>query len=334
MSTAFVLGQKNLTYDPAGLVALYESYPAVRDSYAQAADWSGHQVQDLLHKRADDKGLSLVTSVGLTAAMLGIADVLAEQGVLPGTVGGLSLGALTAAAVAGALPRREVVRLLCDTDASDVPESPEHPEGCVAAVLPLGQSVEGFYGTRPGVWFSGDFGMHVSGAFRMVLLSGHREALDRLAAEHPPEYFVFSEEPIAVHSPLRHRARDITARLTAGIEFGDPAVPLCSSLEERTLFTGAEVRSMVARNVVEPVHTDRLAREMRRQGARLGLVLGPTLPRDAFEFPFPVVHIEAPEDVAAAVAAVTEHGGGTVTGQTATTAQSADSPQTEGRTRA
>ncbi|MFI5908332.1 hypothetical protein [Dactylosporangium sp. NPDC051541] len=307
MTVAFILGQKNLNYDPAGLIALHEQCPAVRDSYTGVGRWSGNDPELLVRGSEDPVVRSRTISLGLAAAMLGIADVLRERGVRPAVVGGISLGAMVAAALAGAVPRRQLIELLARTAEDDVPLDPARPEGCVAAVLPLGQTYEEFYGTRPGIWFGGDFGLHTSGAFRMLLLSGYRDALEELAAGYPPEYFVFSDEDVAVHCALRHRARDEVARRTAAMDFTDPAVPMCSSLEPRELHSAALVRAEFSRNVVEPVHTDHLSDRMRRLGVRLGVVLGPTLPRDGFEFPFPVVYVDAPEHLDQAVAAVGEH---------------------------
>ncbi|GAA1539883.1 hypothetical protein GCM10009827_069020 [Dactylosporangium maewongense] len=307
MSLAFILGQKNLAYDPTGLIALYERHQAVRDSYDRAAQWTGIDVALLLRTADDATQRSRTTSIGLAAAMLGIADLLGEHGVHPAMVGGISLGAMVSGALSGAVAREDVIGLLGHTDGDQRPDRDELPEGCVAAVLPLGQTYESFYGTRPGVWFAGDFGMHTSGAFRMLLLSGYRDALDELATGYPPEYFVFSEETVAVHSPLRHRARDVLARIAADIEFTVPAVPMCSSLEPRVLHSADQVRSEFSRNVVEPIRADHLTGQMRRLGARLGVILGPTLPRDGFEFPFPVVYVDAPDDIDQVVAAVREH---------------------------
>lgn len=307
MSLAFILGQKNQTYDPSGLIGLYEQHQAVRDAYERASEWTGIDVGLLLRTVEDETQRSRTTSVGLAAAMLGIADVLAEHDVRPAMVGGISLGAMVSGALSGAVPRQDVLALLADTDGDQRPDRDEAPEGCVAVVLPLGQTYESFYGTRPGIWFSGDFGVHTSGAFRMLLLSGYRAALDELATGYPPEYFVFSDETVAVHSPLRHRARDVIARAVAGMTFTDPIVPMCSSLEPRVLHSAELVRGEFSRNVVEPIRADHLTGQMRRLGARLGVILGPTLPRDGFEFPFPVVYVDAPDDIDHAVAAVREH---------------------------
>ena len=307
MSLAFILGQKNLTYDPTGLAGLYERHEPVRAVYDRAAQWTGLDAGLLLRPGSDPAQRSRNTSIGLAAAMFGIADLLAGHGIHPAMVGGISLGAMVSGALCGAVSRRDVIGLLAHTDGDQRPDRAERPEGCGAAVLPLGQTYESFYGTRPGIWFGGDFGMHTSGAFRMLLLSGYREALDQLASGYPPEYFVFSDETVAVHSPLRYRARDVLARVAADIEFSDPAVPMCSSLEPRVLHSAEQVRSEFSRNVVEPVRADHLTGQMRRLGARLGVILGPTLPRDGFEFPFPVVYVDAPDDISQVVAAVREH---------------------------
>ncbi|GAA3245988.1 hypothetical protein ACFO1B_40425 [Dactylosporangium siamense] len=307
MSLAFILGQKNLTYDPTGLIGLYEQHQAVRDAYERAAEWTGLDVGLLLRTVEDDTQRSRTTSVGLAAAMLGITDLLGERGVHPAMVGGISLGAMVAGALSGAVSRQDVIGLLGHTDGDQRPDRAELPEGCVAAVLPLGETYESFYGTRPGIWFGGDFGMHTSGAFRMLLLSGYRDAIDQLATGYPPEYFVFSDETVAVHSPLRYRARDVLARIAADITFTDPVVPMCSSLEPRVLHSADQVRSEFSRNVVEPIRAEYLTGQMRRLGARLGVILGPTLPRDGFEFPFPVVYVDSPDDIDHVVAAVREH---------------------------
>ena len=48
--------------------------------------------------------------------------------------------------------------------------------------------------------------------------------------------------------------------------------------------------------------------EMAAHGVRLGLVLGPSLIKDVLKFPFPMVHVDSPEGIAEAVAALFEFG--------------------------
>jgi [acyl-carrier-protein] S-malonyltransferase len=228
--------------------------------------------------------------------MTGLYDLLRDRGLEPAAVGGLSLGTMVSCAIAGSIARADLFRLLVDAELGDEPSREGRIQACAGAVLPVGSDYETFYGGREGIWLAGDFGMHESGAFRMLLLSGYRDALEAAAAHVPPEYFVFTDEPMAPHCPLRaHVAERVAARL-ATVPLADPDVVLCSALERGVLTTAAEVADVFVRNIVSPVHLDHLTGEMVARGARMGLVLGPTLPQ-TFEFPFPVGYLDSPESL-------------------------------------
>jgi [acyl-carrier-protein] S-malonyltransferase len=310
MSLAFFLGQKNITYDPAGMVAFHETEPAVRRVYEQAAEWTGMDEESLLRNLSRDEAeQSKVTSLGLAAAMIGIADLLAEMGVQPTALGGMSLGAMVSAGLAGSLSRKDLLTLIAHVERGPSRVEGERRQGIAAVVMPLGGDEDFYYGEkREGVWFGGDFGMHVSGAFRMQLVSGYRDALDQLQSELPEGYLIMSEEAVAAHSPLMKPTQDLIAERVAGIEFADPRLTLCSPLEQGLLTTAAQVREMFVRNAVEPVYTDRLSQEMVHRGAKCIVVLGPTLPRDGFEFPVPVAYVDNPADIAGLVQMMYENG--------------------------
>ena len=308
MSIAFILGQKNVSYDPAGLIALYETEPDIRAAYHLAADATGIDLDALLHNRGTgEKEQRCVASVGLAAAMMGIYDVLIGRGVVPAAIGGLSLGTMASAALAGSLDRGDLLRILYRAEAADEAVPGARQQACTGAVLPVGCDYESFYGGREGYWLAGDFGMHESGAFRMLLLSGYRDALEAEAAKHPKEWFVFSEEIIAPHCPLRQHVADLVAAELKQLTLADPRLRLCSCLERGTLTTAAEVEDVLVRNVVSTVDLDNLSQEMVSHGATMGVVLGPTLPK-TFEFPFPITYVDEPahlDQVCASMAATT-----------------------------
>lgn len=314
MSLASIFGTNLFNYQPGGVIDFYESFPAVREIYGQAAEWTGVDVEVLLHqngeKAAGDEQLRLQAgSVALAAAQLGIHDVLAEKGIRPALVGGLSLGGMVSSCVAGVLSRRELIELLFSSQHLPASPAATRREGVASAFLPLDYDPEFYYGeSREGVYLGSDFGCDATGACRVVLLTGYRDALEKLAAEVPPGSVVVSDDGnIAVHSPLRRAARDLISDRVAAIDFADPVLPLCSCLEERTLKSAGEAREMFVRNVVEPVSTVHLTEEMRRHGTRLGLVIGPSLIKDLLQFPFPVVYVDSPQALPAAVAAIFEH---------------------------
>jgi [acyl-carrier-protein] S-malonyltransferase len=297
MSVAFILGQRQTAYDPTGLIAFHETEAQVRDAYQQAAETTGIDVEHLLHNIADgEQQRRVVASVGLAAAMIGIHDVLLGRGFDPVAIGGLSLGTMVGTALAGSLDRAELYRLLLLAEMADAPDETGRAQGCAGAVLPVGSEYESFYGTQEGIWLAGDFGMHESGAFRMLLVAGYRDVLDEVASRVPKEYFLFNEEPIAPHCPLRQHVADQVAEHLKSVTLADPVTRLCSCLERGTLTTASEVADMLVRNIVSTVHLDAITQEMVSNGAKLGVVLGPTLPH-TFEFPFPIVYVDAPEHI-------------------------------------
>ena len=296
MSVAFILGQRQTAYDPANLIRLHKAEFRLQDAYTEAAETTGIDVEHLLNNVAEgERAKRVVASVGLAAAMIGIHDVLRDRGIAPAAIGGLSLGTMVGSALAEALTRPDLYRLLALAENADEPDLTGRAQGCAGAVLPIGEKYESFYGGQEGIWLAGDFGMHESGAFRMLLLAGYRDALEEAASRVPKEYFQFNEEVIAPHCPLRQHVADAVAEYLKEVPVADPTVRLCSCIERGTLSTASEVADMLVRNMVTGVDLDAVSGEMIAAGAKIGLVLGPTLP-PVFEFPFPVVYLDAPED--------------------------------------
>ncbi|GAA2643545.1 hypothetical protein GCM10010399_91910 [Dactylosporangium fulvum] len=314
MSLAFIFGTNLLNYDPRGVAEFHAANPVMQRVYERVGEWTGLDEDLLLRRREDDdpdpEARSRHGSVALAAAMVGIHDVLGEQGIHPGAVGGLSLGSMVSSCLAGVLPRQALFELLMRMDHVGPQDPDGRAEGVAVAFLPVDQEEELLVEPkRDGVWLAGDFGTHPTGTFRILLLSGYREALEQLAAETTVGSVQVQEaNTVAVHTPLRAPVRDSIARVTAGVALADPVLPLCSCLEPRTLTTAAEVADMFSRNAVETIRIDAMSGEMRRHKTRLGLVLGPSLPRGWIDFPFPVVHVESPADLPGVMAGIFEHG--------------------------
>ncbi|MER8186038.1 ACP S-malonyltransferase [Kitasatospora sp. NPDC094015] len=297
--------------EPHGL-ELYQAYPVMRDLYAEVAGWTGLTEGRLLDEPLPEapEERQAVGTVRETVLALAVHDVLAEHGLRPSVLGGLSLGAMTASCLAGSLGRRELFDMLLH--ARHAPELPaEEPrQGLALAFVPAGAD-ESAYGVkgRPGVHLAGDFGSTVDGSVHLLMLSGELAALQELATEVPPGTVVpLPDRPIAVHSPLREPFRAFMAPYLDAMDFADPELPLLSCLERRRLTTGAEVRDLFHRNATEPISLVDVCAGMAEQGVRLGVVLGGSIPDGILDFPFPVVHVDRPEHIEQALAAVFELG--------------------------
>ncbi|MET9894314.1 ACP S-malonyltransferase [Streptomyces sp. NPDC006465] len=316
MTVAYVVGGR-VNLDAAATDSFHESFAPVREVYARAARWTGLTAAQLRTEElpADQEERQSRGSLRQAALVLGIADVLAERGVSPSVTGGISLGGMTAGALAGALDREHYLRFLHRQRL--VPQLPsEVPEQAVArAFVPAGDNPADYYGeARPGVHLAGDFGPVLEGTKRMLLLGGHRAAVEDLAASLPERTVVVLEgQTIAAHTELRAHERDFLAPYVHTMPFTAPRVPVCSAVqpEPRALTTADEVRDLFDRNPVAPITMPGMLAELERHGTRLAVLLGKSIPKGVIDFPFPVVHIHEPGDLDEAAAAVAELAGST-----------------------
>ncbi|MEU5214249.1 ACP S-malonyltransferase [Streptomyces sp. NPDC020742] len=304
---AFLCGTDLGPWDAGGLAAFHAGSPVLRYQYRKMAGWAGVEADALLRPAGDGDAPRhpVAGRLALATAMLGIHDVLAAHRIRPGVLGGVGTGALVAASLAGALPRAELVRALMAGGAGTGDRA-----ASALAFWPARSVPDWYRGAGcEEVRFGGALGRDTSGRYRVVLLTGERSALLRLAAAAPPGAVrPGGSDRCVVHDPLAREAQARMRRLAAGLPFTAPRLPLCSALEARTLCTADEVRELFARTVVEPADLDSGVAAMQAHGVRLGLVLGPSLPRNLLRFPFPVVPVESPEDLPHAIGALLELG--------------------------
>lgn len=296
--------------EPHG-VELYQAYPVMRDLYARIAEWSGLTTGQLLDEELpkETEARQSVGSIRETALAMAVYDILAEQGLHPAVLGGLSLGAMTASALVGAVDRRALIGMLAHS--RTVPALPEDApaQGMALAFVPAGTEVAAFTADRPGVHLSGDFGPTADGTAGIMMLSGERAALEALAADLPPGLITpLPDRTIAVHSPLRAHFRTFMAPHIDAMDFQAPALPLASCLDPKILRTGDDVRDLFHRNATDPISLVDVYTGMKQQGVRLGLVMGGSIPDGILRFPFPVVHVDRPEHIEQVLTTVYELG--------------------------
>jgi [acyl-carrier-protein] S-malonyltransferase len=312
MALAFIVGG-GLNDVPGSGGALYERHAAVRRTYAEIEEWTGLSFERLIHDPLPATELRFREGIGAlrqAAVAFSIADLLAEQGVLPDVVGGLSLGAMVSASLAGAVSRAELFGLLTAVRSTPLPPEDAPPQGIAMVFTARDEAGLASLAQRAGVYPAVDVGPVGDGGYRMVMYAGYRDRLERFAAEAPEGVTVRipPDRPVAFHSPLqRHLAEHLRPWLDA-MTFRDPVIPLCSCLQALTLTTAAQVRDLFERNSVETVSVPHVRSQMRRHGVRLAIVLGPSKIDGIAEQSFPLTYVETPEDVEVALAAVNDLG--------------------------
>ncbi len=299
MPLAVIFGPNSGRHDMADMRGIAKRHPRVADAFERAAAVSGITVDVLLHRREHPADLlpTRVNSVALAAGMLGVADTLAAAGFTPDVVGGISLGEAVAACVAGGLAERDLIAVLAATDVG--PSDPAREEGIAFVFVPRGVDPRR-YQEAEGVYLAVDYGTVRHGRGRLLMLSGRRVDLNRLAETDPLSIDV-SEAPYSTaahHTPLREHARVKRERHLAEVRTADPAIPICSGLGDgQTVTTAAGVRDLLLRNDVEPLSVPGMLGELTAHRPTSVIAVGPFLRRVGFDLPCPVAYIDGPDEL-------------------------------------
>ncbi|WP_157574167.1 acyltransferase domain-containing protein [Nocardia jejuensis] len=298
MRVSYLFGGQ-VTLDDAVVDDYYRRSPSIRNAYAEAASCAGLAVEDFRSTtavRGPEFGHSL-SALRHAALTLGLAEELRDRGIEPDAVGGLSLGALIGACVAGAVEREELFAMLFARRL--VPPLPEDApaQGMVLVSAPIDHDPEDYYGDRPGIYLAVDTGP-IDQDSRSFVLSGYRAALQELISSVPEgtHMFLLDGYKGAFHSPLQRYAADFMASFVATMTFHDPKIPICSPIARNVLTTAAQVEEFVTGHNLLPARYEPLIDEMYVLGIRSGLVVGAGLPAPAVS-PFPVELFTEPADL-------------------------------------
>jgi [acyl-carrier-protein] S-malonyltransferase len=314
MSVAFVYGPNAPMVDFDGTIHLYERSEAMRRSIDLASQWTGVSVDVLLRKHEVPAGESTmrINSVVLAAASLALQDDLADLGVTPAVVGGVSLGDMMSAAATGAMSRRDMITMLYAATHEPASSEPGQEEAIAFAFVRAGTDQRPFLEPEAeGVYLGSSFGKVRFGDGEAFMLSGYRSALEEFKERHPdgnikvrPKHLCYA----AYHTPLRSHARAQLERMFDDMRVVDPAVPLCSSILDGPVTTAAGVRELILRNCVETCWVGKMIGQIASYEPHLVVTIGPAMAKGMFTFPVPVVHVDSVETLADVADAIAEAG--------------------------
>lgn len=308
MSLAYIL-DGGMNDEPGTGAQMYARYPAMRKIYDDIEDWTGYPPDVVLHEERPAGQLYRhgIGTIRQAAAVLGISDVLAEHGVTPTLLCGLSSGALTAACLAGAVDRPDFFGLLRRMREAPQPDPDAKPQGVAALFIPAGDDPSSHLGSD--VYLAADCGVVGAGDIRMVIVGGYMDALADLQSRVPAKtYKLIEEHSEAFHTPLQRYLCDYLEPFVAKVEFHDAQIPVSSCMELATLTAAADFAAMFVRNPMTPVKVPYLLHGLTEHQVSLGLILGPSKEGVHDRSPIPLVHVESPEDVVAALTAIHELG--------------------------
>jgi malonate decarboxylase epsilon subunit len=223
-------------------------HPSIARTYAEASDALGEDVLQLDH--ADALGSTVAVQITLVVAGVAAARALAQEGIAPDAVAGLSVGAYGAAVVAGAIGFTDAVKLV-RLRAQLMQDA--YPRGYgMLAVLGLNERdlARAIADSRADAYIGN------LNAPRQLVVSGSDDALDRVR-ELVLERGARKAERLAVsvpsHCVLLEEAAARLVDAARHVTFDTPRIAYIGNRGARVLRTADAVRDDLATNLRFPV---------------------------------------------------------------------------------
>lgn len=238
-----------------GMMAGYEAHPAVRETFAEAAEVLA---QDLWMLAADGPPEEINRTVNTQPLML-TADVAlyrawrAAGGPEPAIAAGHSLGEYAALVVSAALALADALPLV-RFRAQAMQEAVPAGTGAMAAVMGLDDA------TLAAVCAEAAQGQVVEpvnfNAPAQIVIAGHREAVERaiaLAKTRGAKRGLLLPVSAPFHSSLLKPAAERLAAYLAEVDLRAPSIPVLHNVDVATAATPAAIRDALSRQAASPV---------------------------------------------------------------------------------
>ena len=205
---------------------------------------------------------------------LAALEILKAYGVQPDFVAGHSYGEYAALCAAGAIEPDDLIRL-SETRGRIAAIAGQNCPGSLAAVDADGAQVEALIVHHK-------LGVSIANlnAPDQTIIGGSFEAIDQAAAVLRSDSLRVTRVAVtaAFHTPAMAAARDLLAAELARVEFHEPEIPVFSNTTADAYpKNGEEIRSLLARQIVEPVRFAEEIEKLYDAGARVFVEVGPGL---------------------------------------------------------
>ena len=253
---------------------LYDQYELVRSTFDEASQVLGYDVRALIDHDEEKLNQTRYTQPAILTTSVAIYRLLADKGVEPDMVAGLSLGEYSALVAAGALDFKTAVALVAKRG-SFMEEAAPAGSGKMVAVLNADVSlIEAVCQEASAIGVVSPANYNTPS---QIVIGGEVAAVDK-AVELLKDAGVKRLIPLNVsgpfHTALLKPASQRLAEVLETVEFSDFVRPLVGNTEA-TVMEKERVRELLTRQVMEPVRFYDSIAKMQEAGVTEFIEIGP-----------------------------------------------------------
>lgn len=252
---------------------LYEYSPIVRETFDQASQILGYDIRDLIDNQEDKLHQTRYTQPAILTTSLAIYRLLAEKGIKPDMVAGLSLGEYSALVASGALAFEDAIALIAKRGEYMETAAPAGTGKMVAVLNTDVNLIEEICSTVT----SGIVSLANYNTPAQIVIGGEVAAVDE-AVELLKEAGVKRMIPLNVsgpfHTALLRPASEQLAQALEEVEFADFQVELVGNTEAKVM-KKEDIKSLLTRQVMEPVRFYESIATMQEAGVTNFIEIGP-----------------------------------------------------------
>ena len=253
---------------------LYDQYELVRSTFDEASQVLGYDVRALIDQNEEKLNQTRYTQPAILTTSVAIYRLLADKGVEPDMVAGLSLGEYSALVAAGALDFKTAVALVAKRG-SFMEEAAPAGSGKMVAVLNAEVSlIEAVCQEASAIGVVSPANYNTPS---QIVIGGEVAAVDK-AVELLKDAGVKRLIPLNVsgpfHTALLKPASQRLAEVLETVEFSDFVRPLVGNTEA-TVMEKERVKELLTRQVMEPVRFYDSIAKMQEAGVTEFIEIGP-----------------------------------------------------------
>ena len=253
---------------------LYDQYELVRSTFDEASQVLGYDVRALIDQNEEKLNQTRYTQPAILTTSVAIYHLLADKGVEPDMVAGLSLGEYSALVAAGALDFKTAVALVAKRG-SFMEEAAPAGSGKMVAVLNAEVSlIEAVCQEASAIGVVSPANYNTPS---QIVIGGEVAAVDK-AVELLKDAGVKRLIPLNVsgpfHTALLKPASERLAEVLETVEFSDFVRPLVGNTEA-IVMEKERVKELLTRQVMEPVRFYDSIAKMQEAGVTEFIEIGP-----------------------------------------------------------